>query len=126
MRLLVLPLMIPLSAAGMLLDRPGDEPSELEMRGAFEEALAVQVRNALEFVEQAEGTAAVQQVRQNGTDRFQVVSFQKLACKKIDAERPDHRCDFAVNIGLINGSLRQTISGRFVGSEAGLTFVQDI
>ena len=99
-----------------------DEPSELQMRTAFSASLTQHVQNVLEFVGETEGPEAVARLRDVGHDRFSVNAFQKLNC------RPDERghvCDFEVDIGLVNGRLQRTITGRFVDGPDGLIFIQE-
>ena len=114
-------LVFPLVAAGVLASGAGDEPTERHMRGAFEAALNAYVRSALDFVAETGGPQAVEQVRQAGTDRFDIRSFQKRDCRRIAAE-PAFVCGFAVDIDLSNGTLRRALSGRFVVADNGLVY----
>ena len=109
---------VPLFAIGVVAgSNPTYEPSEQQMRAAFEGSLAAQVRNALDFAREAGGDAAVTKIRENGMDRFTLNTFQKLNCRADDGMA--HVCEFAVDVGLVNGPLQTTISGRFrkTGSE---------
>jgi hypothetical protein len=93
------------------------------MKGAFSDALTTQVRNVLEFVGETEGSEAVERLRDSGFDRFSVNTFQKLQC------RPDERgylCDFAVDVGLVNGVLQRTLTGRFAASQDGLVSFREV
>jgi hypothetical protein len=99
---------------------PGDEPSEYQMRTAFEGSLAAQVRNALEFARETGGDEAVVKIRENGMDRFTLNAFQKLNCRTDDGSA--HVCEFAIDVGLVNGPLHKTISGRFRKSGNGFAF----
>lgn len=101
----------------------GEEPSELQMRGAFSEALTIQVQNALEFVDEAEGAEAVARLRDAGFDRFSLDGFQKLECRR---DERGYVCDFAVDIGLVNGGLQRTITGRFIPGPDGLVLFQEV
>lgn len=95
------------------------------MRFAFEGSLSLQVRNALEFVAETGGEAALARIHESRTDRFTINSFQKLQCRK----RSDvfgHVCEFLVDIGLADRSLTRTITGRFVSGSEGLAFVGEI
>lgn len=117
MRLWIIPaLVIGVIAASY----PGDEPSEYQMRTAFEGSLAAQVRNALEFAREAGGDEAVVKIRENGMDRFTLNAFQKLNCRADDGSA--HVCEFAIDVGLVNGPLHKTISGRFRKSGNGFAF----
>ena len=99
-----------------------EEPSELQMRSAFSQALTLQVQNVLEFVNETEGPEAVTRLRDVGHDRFSVNAFQKLNCRP---EERGYLCDFEVDIGLVNGRLQRTITGRFVDGPDGLIFIQE-
>ncbi|MGE3150430.1 MAG: hypothetical protein AB7K04_15345, partial [Pseudorhodoplanes sp.] len=71
---------------------------------------------------EVEGPDAVARMRDAGLDRFVVQAFQKRNC------RPDtrgHVCDFDVNVDLVSGSIRRTISGRFFNGAEGLVFADD-
>lgn len=113
---------IPAVVAGALTGAPSDEPSEYQMRIAFERALARQVSNALEFVSQSGGQEAVAEIRTKGNDRFSVNSFRKLQCRRGES---GHICGFRVDIALVNGDMIRTLSGQFSG-ETGFTFTDDI
>jgi hypothetical protein len=116
---------ISLVALGALIAGPGDEPSERQMRLAFQDRLALQVRNALEFADETGGADAVALIHNNGTDHFAIDAFQKLKCLP-ESGSPAYRCDFWVGIGLVNGTLERTLSGRFLGGPKGLVFVHDL
>jgi hypothetical protein len=117
---------VPLFAIGVVAgSHPGDEPNEIQMRAAFEGSLAAQVRNALDFAREAGGDEAVIRIRENGMDRFTLNAFQKLNCRaQNDGET--HVCEFAVDVGLVNGPLQKTISGRFIKSPDGLVFTNGV
>jgi hypothetical protein len=104
---------------------PSDEPSEHQMRTAFEGSLAVQVRNALDFARETGGDEAVTKIRENGTDRFTLNAFRKLNCRAQD-DGPAHVCEFAVDVGLVNGPLQTTISGRFIKRPDGFVFTSSV
>lgn len=119
---------IPALVAGALASGPvipGDEPSERDMRLAFEGVLAMQVRNALDFAAESGGPAAVERIRANGTDQFAVTSFRKLKCEP-QADRLGYLCDFRVDLDLSNGRIERTLSGRFHGGTQGLIFAEQI
>jgi hypothetical protein len=103
---------------------PTYEPSEYQMRAAFEGSLAAQVRNALEFAREAGGDEAVRKIRENGMDRFTLNAFQKLNCRADDGAA--HICEFAVDVGLVNGPLQKTISGRFIKASDGYVFASNV
>lgn len=116
MRLWILPLIaVGLVAGG----RDNGEPTEQQMRAAFEHSLALQIRNALEFAQEAGGPEAVAAIRDNGTDRYTINNFRKLRCRTAGTE---FVCDFAVDIGLVNGPMQQTLSGRFKRHDETLVF----
>ena len=102
-----------------------DGPSERDMRVAFEGALALQVQNAIEFAAETGGPDAVTAIREKGNDRFSIDAFQKLKCAP-QAQGGGHICEFAVDIGLSNGPLRKTLSGRFTAGSRGLVFLYDV
>ena len=117
MRILVFPLI----AAGVLAGSTSDEPTERQMRDAFEAALRGYVRNALEFVAESAGQQAVEQVRLAGTDRFDIRSFEKRDCLRA-ATASSFMCSFAVDIDLSNSTLRRALSGRFFAGADGLVY----
>ena len=110
---------------GTLFGSYEDEPNERQMRRAFVGTLALNVRNALDFVEESAGAAAVAAVRKNGTDRFEIISFQKIRCSRA-SERDGHVCAFHVDIGVVNGALQRTLTGRFVSRGGALTFSEEV
>jgi hypothetical protein len=112
--------------AAFVLAPPGQspEPTERAMRIAFEQRLQVQVDNAIEFLSETGGPAAVERIRAAGMDRFEVSTFRKLDCTP---DNDGFRCSFQVDMTLATGPLGQKISGRFgPGPDGHLTFVQDI
>lgn len=114
-----------MAAAGLLYAASGDEPSERQMQAAFESALALQIANAVEFAAEAGGTDAIAKIRENRTDFFAVSGFRKIRCQG-GPGASGYVCDFQVDIGLANGRLERTITGRFVSGPHGLVFAQDI
>jgi hypothetical protein len=106
---------------GALFGGYEDEPSERQMLGAFEGTLALQVRNAVDFVEESAGLAAAEAIRTSGYDRFEILSFQKLHCARA-SEQQGHVCSFHVDIGVVNGALERTVTGRFVSRGSKLVF----
>ena len=118
-------LIIPLLAAGVVFASAGDEPSERQMRGAFEQSLAAQVRNAMQFVNDTGGAEALAKVHEAGTDRFDIHAFRKQGCiRAVDAA--GHLCAFTVEVGVVNGALHRSLSGRFHTSTGGLAFTPAI
>jgi hypothetical protein len=117
MKVMMIPLIVLSAVAGEL----SEEPNVAQMRGAFEQALTVQMNNALEFVAESGGPQAVQQLRQDGHDRFELRAFQKHACVRLVGQR-GFRCDFAADIRTGNVSLQHTLTGRFYAGPRGLMF----
>lgn len=112
---------IPIFAIGAVLGgAPGDEPSEREMRVAFADALALQVRNALDFARESGGKAAVQAIREAGTDRFSIADFHKVGCEPLEGGA--YVCGFTVDLDLVSGPVRHTLSGRFSAGQSGYIF----
>lgn len=117
---------IPVVAMAVMLVLPGqDEPSEVDMRVAFEAALSLQVQNAMDFAAEAGGPDAVAAIREKGNDRFSINAFQKLKCVR-EAHGNSHVCEFAVELGLANGALQKTLTGRFQTGSEKLVFLQDV
>jgi hypothetical protein len=115
--------MVPLIAFGMVAVDQTDEPSEGAMRAAFELRLATQVESAMDFLAETHGPAAVERVRQAGTDQFTVRSFTKKDCQR---GRDGYVCAFAVDLTVVNGTIQQTVKGRFTPAPDGrLTFTQE-
>jgi hypothetical protein len=124
MRTLAVPLIALALAAHSYLDQAAsyaDEPASAEMRTAFEARLAADVEGALAFVAETGGPAAVEKVREAGTDRFAIRSFRKLDCARMD-QAPGFACGFEVEIDVVTGTLRHTLSGRFLPGQDGLVF----
>ena len=120
MRVLIVPLIVMSAVAGEL----SDEPSEAQMRGAFVQSMARQVRNAIEFVAESGGPQLAQEIQQNGTDRFELRTFEKRVCLRVAGKR-GYMCEFTVDIDVMNGSLQRTMSGRFFTGTHGLVFAQE-
>lgn len=115
--------LVPLVAFGMISLDPTDEPSEGDMRAAFELRLAAQVESAMDFLAETQGAAAVERVRQAGTDQFAVRSFAKKDCQRGET---GYICAFAVDLTVVNGTIQQTVKGRFMpGPDGRLTFTQE-
>ena len=113
---------VPIVALGVAVVSMSDEPSERAMRAAFESSLTAQVQNALDFVAETSGPEAVAKVREAGTDRFQISTFRKLGC---EYDKGGHVCRFVVDIGVIDGSFHEELTGRFFQRDDGLAFSHD-
>ena len=118
-------LVAPVIAAGLFFATSSDEPSERQMQLAFENALSVQVRNALEFANEAGGPDAVAEIRRNGTDRFDVNAFQKLKCEALPG-KSGYLCNFRVDLRLVTGPMERALTGRFQSGNNGIVFVDEI
>jgi hypothetical protein len=116
-------LIVPLIAIAVVFGGANDEPTEHQMRGAFEVSLAAKVRGALEFVAEIGGATAVDEVRHNGNDRFNIRDFQKRECARADGS--GHFCAFTVHIEVANGGLQSTMRGRFHGAPDGLIYTPE-
>lgn len=121
MRVLIVPLIAPLIFFSSVLGEPGEEPDEVAMRGAFEQTLAQQVRNAVAFVAESGGPQVVEQIQRNGTDRFSVRAFEKQGCARL-AEQHAYRCDFTVAIDVVSGSFSYALTGQFLAAPQGWVF----
>jgi hypothetical protein len=120
MRVLAIPAVAMLLTAGTY----SDEPTEQQMRVAFERTLTEQVRGAVAYVAETGGPEAVEKVRLAGTDRFEVRGFRKLACNAV--EDGGYRCTFSVDLDVINGELHRRMNGRFFGGPNGLSFASEV
>ncbi len=107
----------------VLMGGLSDEPTEREMQGAFAQKLALQVQNALDFVRESEGMEAAERLRAAGQDRFNITAFRKLQCQMAEQ---GYVCAFAVDVGLVNGSLQRTVTGRFVSGPGGLIYAEEV
>lgn len=121
MRLFVFPLI----AVGLLAGGASDEPSERQMKTAFEMALAKQVGNALDFVAEMNGEEAADHLREIGSDRFAIRSFRKMDCRRAGGSL-GHVCAFAVNIELMTGEVERQMHGRFFSAGGGLDFADEV
>ena len=121
---------IPLFAVAVVLgSNPSYEPSEGQMRAAFEGSLAMAVRNALDFARESGGDEAVTKIRDSGMDRYTLNAFQKLHCQAQDGTqdgRAAHVCEFAVDVELVSGLLQKTITGRFRKNEIEFVFHSEV
>jgi hypothetical protein len=112
-------LAVPLIALGVAAGSFADEPAQRQMRAAFESKLAADVQTALAFVAETGGPAAIERVRQAGTDRFTVRSFRKTDCTRSDT---GHVCGFVVDIDVVDGLLHRELNGSFIPTANGLVF----
>lgn len=117
MRILILPLV----AAGVIFFAHTDEPTENQMRGAFERSLAAEVADTMTFIGDSGGPKAAERVRMIGNDRFEISNFRKASCKSMET-RSGYRCAFAANIILANGPMQRSLVGRFYNSSEGIKF----
>jgi len=117
-------LMVPLIVMGAVAGELTDEPNEAQMRGAFEQTLTKQVRNTIAFVTESGGPQAADAIRLNRTDRFEVRTFQKHLCARTIGPHA-YRCEFSVDIDVVNGSLQRALAGRFSPGSQGLMFAQE-
>jgi hypothetical protein len=113
----------PLATLAVIAGGFSDEPSEAQMKLAFETSLSVQVRNALDFVADAGGPEALRKVKEAGTDRFAIRSFRKLDCARTGGNA-SYLCRFAVDVEMINGNLDRQLNGRFSPGSGGLAFAE--
>jgi hypothetical protein len=116
---------IPVVALGVLMGGYSDEPTEAQMKGAFEHSMETLVRSVMDFVVEAGGPEAADQLRQAGSDRFAIRSFHKLDCAR-DTGDAGYVCGFAVDIELMNGDLQRRMSGRFINGAQGLAFAEEV
>lgn len=114
--------MFPVIAAGMLIAGTSDEPSDAQMRGAFESALAHQVEGVLDFVNETQGSEAVEAAKSKKADHYEILMFHKRDCAH-DGISLSYTCSFSVDIDLATGIVRETLSGQFRRSDrGGLTY----
>lgn len=118
--------MFPVIAAGLLIAGTSDEPSEAQMRAAFESALAHQVEGVLDFVNETQGSEAVEAVKSKKTDRYEILTFHKRDCAH-EGMPLSYLCSFSVDIDLATGIVRQTLSGEFRPGDGGrLTYTASL
>ena len=117
MRILILPLV----AAGVIFFAHTDEPTENQMRNAFERSLAAEVADTMAFIGDREGPQAAERVRMIRNDRFEIYNFRKADCRPIET-KSGYRCAFAANILLANGPMQRSLEGRFYNSPEGIKF----
>jgi hypothetical protein len=120
MRVLVLPIV----AVGVIFFAHTDEPTENQMRSAFERSLAAEVADTMALIGESGGREAVERVRMAGNDRFEIRNFRKNDCQPMGA-KSGFDCAFNVNIILANGPMLRSLKGRFYNAPEGLQFVLD-
>src|SRR5664279_5438137 len=74
-------LLLPLVAVGVIFFVHTNEPTENQMRNAFERSLAAEVADVMAFVGESGGREAVDRVRLAGNDRFEIRNFSKVDCQ---------------------------------------------
>jgi hypothetical protein len=114
-------LVVILIATGVMAFSTGNPPTEIQMRHAFENYLANQVAQTIEFIHATGGPSAVEKVKDRRNDAFEIRKFQKIECNQL-AEEPSYDCAFSVDIDLANGMMRRAFEGRFYNTFTGLTF----
>ena len=113
---------LPVAVLVIIASGYSDEPSEAQMRRAFETSLALQVRSALDFVAETDGAQAAQKIQQAGGDRFTVRSLRKRACTRAAGS---YMCSFAVDVELTTGPIERLLNGRFAPRPGGgLAFIE--
>jgi hypothetical protein len=113
----------PLATLAVIAGGFTDEPSEAQMKLAFETSLSIQVRNALDFIADVNGREALTKIKEVGSDRFAIRSFRKLDCARTGSEA-GYLCSFAVDVELMNGNIERRMNGRFSPSLGGLAFAE--
>jgi hypothetical protein len=97
-------------------------PSERQMYDAYNAYLDLRVRNTLEFVDEAFGSLAVENVRQARSDKFKILQLKKHVCSNSSL---DYVCSFTVDVKLSNGTIKRRLLGRFVPFDKGYKFDDD-
>ena len=101
------------------------EPTESEMRTAFEGFLTSLVRGTLALIAETGGPDAVRTVKQNHNDQFEIHSFRKLGCTR-SAGIMDYQCRFAVEVAVVSGKIDRVMTGRFVASKTGIVLAESM
>jgi len=117
-------LLLPLVAVGVIFFVHTNEPTENQMRNAFERSLAAEVADVMAFVGESGGREAVERVRLAGNDRFEIRDFRKVDCQPM-AMKSGFDCAFTVNIALANGPMQRSLKGRFYNTPEGIQFDLD-
>jgi hypothetical protein len=116
---------IPLFAIGVAAGFSNDQPSQAQMRSAFERALGERVASALEHVSETEGSAAVERLLALGSDRFEIRGFRKRQCRRSSDGR-GYVCQFEADVGVSSGQFTTRSQGRFLAGPHGLVFAEDV
>jgi hypothetical protein len=114
-------LMVPFMAVGVIICAHTNNPTENEMRSAFERSLGSEVADAMTLVRETGGREAIERVRAAGNDRFEIHDFRKDDCQPTRLTS-GFDCTFAVNIILANGPMQRSLKGRFYNGPSGMQF----
>jgi hypothetical protein len=114
-------LVVILIAIGVIFYAHSNAPSEIEMRNAFQNYLADQTAQTVEFIQETGGASAVERVKAVGNDRFEIRAFRKNECEQSLAN-PGYDCSFSVDIELANGMIHRALEGRFYNTSTGTAF----
>jgi hypothetical protein len=114
---------VPAKFHAPLLQETSAEPTEQQMRRAFEGYLAALVSGTLALVAETGGADAVRTVKQRGNDRFEVRSFHKVGCTAVATEM-EYRCSFTVDVAIANGTVQRAMTGHFMTGPAGVAFAE--
>jgi hypothetical protein len=114
-------LVVILIAGGAMAYSDINPPTEIQMRNAFENYLAHQVAETMQFIQTTGGPSIIKTVKDTGNDRFEIRAFRKIECRQLQ-QKPSYSCTFSVDIDLTNGITHRTLEGRFYNSSRGFTF----
>lgn len=117
-------LVLPIAAVGVIFFLHTDEPTENQMRAAFERSLAAEVADTMAFIAERGGREAVERVRTARNDRFEIRHFHKIDCRPM-ATKSGFDCAFTASIILANGPMKRLLEGRFYNTPEGLKFAID-
>ena len=117
-------LVLPIAAVGVIFFLHTDEPTENQMRTAFERSLAAEVADTMAFIGESGGREAVERVRTSGNDLFEIRHFQKVDCRPM-VTKSGFDCAFTASINLANGPLERSMQGRFYNTPEGIKFALD-
>jgi hypothetical protein len=115
----------PLFAIGLAVGVSNDQPSQAQMRGAFERALGERVASALEHVSETDGSEAVERLRALHRDRFVIRDFRKQECRRSSDGR-GHICQFEADVMVSSGQFTARTRGRFLAGPQGLVFAEEV
>lgn len=117
-------LVLPIAAVVVIFAAHTGEPSENQMRSAFERSLAAEVADTVAFIGEGGGREATERVHVAGNDRFEIRNFHKIDCRPSET-KSGFDCAFAVNIILANGPMKRSLKGRFYNTSEGMQFALD-